>query len=59
MFGLRHFQALKNDQWVGQHIIFFTFFIFLIFLYQAQGKTKTKKEKWKEVSSDLFCDLGP
>ena len=54
MFGLHHFQALKNNWSVGQHIFFFTFFISLLFLYQAQWE-----EKQKEVSGDLFCDLGP
>ena len=53
MFDLRHFQALKNNRSVDQHI-FFPFFIFLIFLYQAQWE-----KKWKEVSGDLFRDLGP
>ena len=57
MFSSRHFQALKNGRSVGRHN-FFTFFIFLIFLYQALGKTK-KKQKRKEVSGDLFRDLGP
>ena len=36
MFGLRHFQALKNDRSVSRHNFLIFLFIFSIFLYQAQ-----------------------
>ena len=53
MFASRHFQALKNNPSVGQHIFFHFFYIFNIFIPSSVGK------KRKEISGDLFRDLGP
>ena len=48
------FQDLKNDQFVTQHHFFSLFKYFKFFYTRPRGN-----QKRKEVSSDLFCDLGP
>ena len=57
MFGSRHFEALKNGRSVGRHNFFHFFYIFNIFM-PSPGENQ-KKKKRKEVSGDLFRDLGP
>ena len=47
MFGSRHFQALKNNRWVGRHNDIFI---------PSPAENQKKKKKWKEVSGDLFRD---
>ena len=56
MFGSSHFQALKNNLLVSRHNFFHFFNIFNIFV-PSPAENKTKKQK--EVSGDLFRDLGP
>ena len=56
MFGSSHFQALKNNLLVSWHNFFHFFNIFNIFV---PSPAENKKKKQKEVSGDLFRDLGP